>query len=1081
MIISCRFRSTAQRLLTEVTSLRRPPGDTRRSGTLAHPQERPVNTLWQADAAGVKVRLRDNPGRQGITTGRTKQAGSFLLVEVDFGPNERQFKRYELLALVGEEKEPFDLISTGQFGSPSDLRRVLIFEKIKGDLTNVFYSMESSNTDFYAHQFKPVIRFIESPVGRLLIADEVGLGKTIEATYVWKELQARQNARRLLIVCPAMLREKWRSDLRKRFNISAEIVSSKTLLEKVDDLSVRRAPDPFVYITSLEGIRPPATFEDEELKTTRARLARLLDQNTATDEYALFDHVIIDEAHYLRNPSTGNNRIARLLREASRHLLLLTATPIQIGSDNLYQLLRLIDPDQFYDSFLFEEILRANAHIVNAQRALWRQPPNIADAVTAIAAAEATDYFRNDAVLGRIKAQLIDCQRNVEIRIEILRLLESRSLLSQFMTRSRKREVLEQRVERAPQVLSVNLSPAEKAIYDHVTQRIRLQSVGRTGASLFSLISRQRQMASSIVGALESWKDRGLLEELLWDDLGVSASSLSVEDADDLAGAPEGDSTPIAFGFDFNAKELERHDSKFNELYSFLSAELAKDPKEKFVIFAYFRGTLKYLSRRLSAAGIHAALMMGGMDDKDGIVRGFAASDGPSVLLSSEVGSEGIDLQFCRFIVNYDLPWNPMRLEQRIGRLDRLGQKAERISIVSLAVANTIEDRILLRLYNRINIFRESIGDLEAILGEITEKLMVDLLNPNLNDDQRERRSADTELAIQNTQDQQKTLEEQAINLIGFSDYILDHIKDSRTKGRWLSAGELIAFVEDFFARRYPGTRIELLDKLDSSSRITLSDEAKYDLASYINDIRPATRTRLHQSNRPITCIFDARHSERVSHDAELIEPSHPLIQWIRSSYEHDASQIHRLAAITLPLSAVTIPPGDYVYCVHRWSFAGIKSDHLMAFCALRINDNELLDGSTAESLISTAASSGSLLPNAINAISDMATISSGALLCEQHLSNAFGVRLADFEAENSVRCAQQETSARKFATRRLDELGNRIQKFKLKGSLRAIPMTEGLIRKEQEQLKLKLDRVAKRRSVDPTMVPLALGLIRIE
>jgi SNF2 family DNA or RNA helicase len=393
--------------------------------------------LLRLTEAGIKVRLRDNPGRQGVTTGRTRNAGSFLLVEVDFGPNERQFKRSDLLQLVKENEEPLELLSSGHFGTPSDLRRVLTLEKIKGDLTNIFYSMESSNTDFFAHQFKPVIRFIESPVGRLLIADEVGLGKTIESMYVWKELQARQNARRLLIVCPAMLRPKWRTDLRKRFNISAEIISAKTLLEKVEDIALRRAPDPFVYITSLEGIRPPADYEDEEQKSTRAKLARLLDQNVATEEFALFDHVIIDEAHYMRNPTTGNNRIGRLLREATRHLVLLTATPMQINNNNLYQLLRLIDPDQFYDPYIFEEMLRANGHIVHAQRALWGHPPNIDDAATAIAAAEGTDYFRKDAVLRRIANQLPDCLKRPEVRIELLRLLESRSLLSQFMTRSR--------------------------------------------------------------------------------------------------------------------------------------------------------------------------------------------------------------------------------------------------------------------------------------------------------------------------------------------------------------------------------------------------------------------------------------------------------------------------------------------------------------------------------------------------------------------------------------------------------------------------------------------------------------------
>jgi SNF2 family DNA or RNA helicase len=426
---------------------------------------------WNPEAAGTKVRLRDNPGRQGSTTGRVKRAGSFLMVEVDFGPNEKQFKRYDLLEPIGEQKEIFDLLEDGVFGGPSDLRRILTFEKIKGELTNIFYSMEASNTDFYPHQFKPVMRFIESPVGRMLIADEVGLGKTIEAIYIWKEIQARQSARRLLIVCPAMLREKWRSDLRKRFNISSDIVSARDLFERMKDVAAHRAADSFVYITSLEGLRPPANYENESTTAVRSRFARLLDENTATEDFALFDHVIIDEAHYLRNPSTGNNRLGRLLGEASHHLVMLTATPIQIGSDNLYQLLRLVDSDQFYDSFLFQDMLAANSTIVRAQRALWQEPADLQGALVALGEAEKSDYFKNDAILARIKEHLNEGVLDSERRIEILRLLESRSLLSQYMTRSRKREVLNKRVERRPQTLQIRFSPEEAALYQHVPRQ----------------------------------------------------------------------------------------------------------------------------------------------------------------------------------------------------------------------------------------------------------------------------------------------------------------------------------------------------------------------------------------------------------------------------------------------------------------------------------------------------------------------------------------------------------------------------------------------------------------------------------
>jgi SNF2 family DNA or RNA helicase len=182
------------------------------------------------------------------------QAGRYRLAEIDFGPNEKLFKRCDLLELVETEEEMFDLLALGHFGGPIDLRKVLTFEKARGDLTNVFYSMESSKTDFFPHQFRPVLKFIEAPNGRLLIADEVGLGKTIESIYIWKELQARQDARRLLIVCPAMLREKWRSDLLNRFNIIGDIIPSSKLLDAVSDFAERGLNDSFVYIASLESL-----------------------------------------------------------------------------------------------------------------------------------------------------------------------------------------------------------------------------------------------------------------------------------------------------------------------------------------------------------------------------------------------------------------------------------------------------------------------------------------------------------------------------------------------------------------------------------------------------------------------------------------------------------------------------------------------------------------------------------------------------------------------------------------------------------------------------------------------------------
>ena len=238
----------------------------------------------------------------------------------------------------------------------------------------------------------------------------------------------------------------------------------------------------------------------------------------------------------------------------------------------------------------------------------------------------------------------------------------------------------------------------------------------------------------------------------------------------------------------------------------------------------------------MNEVDISTALIMGDINiDKQAVISEFKKDSGISVLLSSEVGSEGIDLQFCRIIVNYDLPWNPMKVEQRIGRLDRLGQKAQRISIVNLVLRNTVEDRVLYRLYDRIKIFKESIGDLENILGEVTEKLMMDLLDPTLSDEEISKLAMERENAIVNRRALQNDLENQAINLVGFSEHILRQVNDSRDKHRWLSAGDLIMFIEDFFDRNYTGTKIKNHDKFDSVKHIHLSQTAQVSLNDFIS------------------------------------------------------------------------------------------------------------------------------------------------------------------------------------------------------------------------------------------------------
>ena len=1043
---------------------------------------------WDPATPGQNVRFIDKPGKRGITTGGVKKAGSVLMVQIDFGPNEIKYVMYEVI-------EPFDIrgddlnkqISFGRFGQPIDLRRILVYEKVKGELTNVFYSMEVSNTQYFPHQFRAVLKFIESSRGRLLIADEVGLGKTIEAIYIWKELQARENSQRLLIVCPAMLQQKWKFEFKNRFNIDASIVKADQILDKINKKIISNSSSAFVYIASLESLRPPRNFENESNKSTRAQFARFLEQNTVTDDFALFDLVVVDEAQHLRNSHTRNNRLGHLLNEASRHLVLLTATPIQTSSENLYQLLRLIDPDEFYNIAVFDDMLVANRPIVQAIKYLWLENPNIESAKKEIKSALSNELFKNDMVLKSVIQQLNKIGKNSESRIEVIRQLESRSLLNLYMTRLRKREILVKVAKRAPQVYYVEFTDDEKYVYNQVVDSIRKQSIGKSYIGLFTLILRQRQMASSIVAALTSWKGKEFWEDLKWElDSSVTANQrmeINENNTDDIDKQNILDS-PL-FVNQSMLDKLEKNDTKFNKLHDFVKNELRLNPKEKFVIFSYFRPTLRYLEKRLNDVYISTALIMGDINiDKQAIVNEFQNDSGISILLSSEVGSEGIDLQFCRIIVNYDLPWNPMKVEQRIGRLDRLGQKADRISIVNFVLKDTIEDQVLYRLYKRIEIFKESIGDLEDILGEITEKLMMDLLDPNLSNEEITNIAKEREDAIINRRAEQKYLENQAVNLIGFSKHILRHVNNSRDKQRWLSASDLIMFVEDFFDRNYSGTKIENHNKFNFAKRIRLSQDAQVSLNEFIENTRPATPTRLNQHVAPITCFFDPKIHENFFQGSELVEPTHPLIQWIRTKYEQENQRLHQFSALTLDKNEAPVGTGDYVFVVQKWSLFGIRSEIILMYSTVDLNNRStFLSSSLSEQLVVNAAKYGNSLPNAVNLLCSTKIIKSLIGECESKLDELFGDRLEKFRIENSFRCDQQEFSAKKFSGRKISDYENRIELYNIQNKQNLIPRTEGLKNKEEIRLDVNLNRISKfRSSINESEVKtLCAGVVRVQ
>jgi SNF2 family DNA or RNA helicase len=201
-------------------------------------------------------RVRDTyTGKPGFITGKIRPFGESVSWQVGFGDSETVFIRESYLELISDDDDMFSLFEQCRFNGVMDLRRIIQQIRLEGKLTNIFYSMHNSSTKFMPHQFKPVMKFIESATGRLLIADEVGLGKTIEAIYIWKELLTRENAKHFLIVCPAQLCQKWKNDLMHYFGIPSMIVGAKDLLDRLKESLMNYNSDNFVLITSIQGIR----------------------------------------------------------------------------------------------------------------------------------------------------------------------------------------------------------------------------------------------------------------------------------------------------------------------------------------------------------------------------------------------------------------------------------------------------------------------------------------------------------------------------------------------------------------------------------------------------------------------------------------------------------------------------------------------------------------------------------------------------------------------------------------------------------------------------------------------------------
>jgi SNF2 family DNA or RNA helicase len=609
----------------------------------------------------------------------------------------------------------------------------------------------NSRLTLMPHQINVAHRLSEEFFPRMLLADEVGLGKTIEAGIYIKEMMARNLAERILIIAPASLINQWAWEMENKFNIKFEIYDGKKVkkLQKKGDIkNPRLLHNPFFYdnliICSLQFARNPKYIE-------------LLSQIS-------WDIVVFDEAHhlrrYLQNKQTGNYRetlnyaLAKNLSQTTESLLLLTATPLQLHSFELYSLIELIHPEAF-ESFSDFEHFRKDMPFINL---LIRNINNLHklnkfEVKNTIKLLKDLDYISQNLNI----QDFLNKIQNKSYKYQLMDKIEQDHTLSNFLIRNRKKNVFSDDYINERIVKTILVEPTEEELETYKEIRLYLAkiynlSMTENNAGLgFVITTLQKLLTSSKYAILRSIKRRlsqikelknisldpdlikeedpeyyeTEIEEENLDSNGnnktlTSQEKKSWDDEDDLLNIQNQEKILTEF---YEKLKAVPYDSKSDKLLELLDQIYEQNPTDKLLIFTQFVDTLNYLKDLIKKRRpeFFVDTFYGGKNKKEKAetVERFRENNNFSILLSTEVGGEGRNFQFCKVLINYDLPWNPMKLEQRIGRLDRIGQKSKEIYIYNFFLEGTIETDIIFALNKRIKLFEESIGSLEPILGSI--------------------------------------------------------------------------------------------------------------------------------------------------------------------------------------------------------------------------------------------------------------------------------------------------------------------------------------------------------------------------
>ena len=784
---------------------------------------------------------------------------------------------------------------------------------------------------------------IKADSPRLLVADDVGVGKTIEAGLILKEMEARSNISSVLIICPRPLvaERKWVLEM-KRFDENFTQLDGKDFAEAVSETD----RDGVWPERHSKTIIPYSLFGEDSIMGIQSNSSKRKKSIglAELDPSPHFDLVIVDEAHTIRNANTWWYKGVELFCRNADAVVFLTATPLQNSNNDLYTLLNLLRPDMIIDKDTFNTMAEPNTYINNLLRIVRNQAEGWQeDGRAEISHILETSWGRNviqhNPNFEKIYEFLDKEDVTREEKVAMISQVEALHSFHGIINRTRRRDI-EDFCIRRNQTVKAPFNSVQRDLYDSLMEfeESALTMLHGSRSVRFMMCTIMRQASSCIFGLapflndivtrkLNQIQEDGELYESDFDMNSEFENSL-FELADEIVGL---------------TSKLTKDDPKLDKMVEIIR-EKQKEDNNRVIIFSSFRHTLTYLQKNLAMLGVRVGRVDGSVPDEERFAmrqRFLLDRDNENaidVLLFSEVGCEGLDYQFCDTMINYDLPWNPMRIEQRIGRIDRRGQKSDTVKIYNMIIEDTIDETIYDRCLSKIGVFESSIGDCSDILGDISEQIFKIMFDPELTEEERnikiEQMANNEVMKVQELQ----RLEQEEKSLFGFdlSKYMIDN-DIQNAENAWISPGSMSdmvdAYMDDFLGEgEYIRGKAEVKSlRLSAEKRQMLLDGLrKIDIVNSNNALK-LWNAYLKSSIPTLKVTFDST-AAKDERDVTFLTQMHPLVKQA-AAYE----SMRFPCEIALSVCSEDIAPGGYAFLIYAWNYVGLRPDIKL----IAVSDNE--------------------------------------------------------------------------------------------------------------------------------------------